>query len=181
SLRDYLGADIVERFGARIVNHDCEDRDALVDLGRTDFGDVVEVNRAAVESDLLIYVGNVATNIWGGYSGSGIVVGLSGTHAVAGHHSRDAIGHPDSCHGEPRTMLYQRRKWAVHETIDRARGRAPFYVEAMTDGRGVIDVFAGRAEEIRPRAWAEADRRLIRHASELDVVVVGLAPAFPYG
>src|SRR5262249_27801122 len=133
SLHAYLGTEIVERFGERVVNHDCEDREALVDLGRTSFGDVVEINRAAVECDLLIYVGNVATNIWGGYSGSGIVVGLGGTRAFPGHHGRDAIGHAESCHGEPRTMLYQQRKWAVHEVIERARRTATFYVEAMTD------------------------------------------------
>jgi hypothetical protein len=181
SLHAYLGAEVVKRFGEQIVNHDCEDRDALVDLGRTSFGDAVDVNRAAVESDLLVYVGNVATNIWGGYSGSGIVVGLGGTHATHGHHGRGAIGHPESCHGEPRTMLYQRRKWAVHEAVERARPTAPFYVEAMTDGRGVIDVFAGAAAAIRPRAWAEADRRFVQRASPVDVLVVGLAPAFLYG
>lgn len=181
SLHAYLGPEIVERFGPRIVNHDCEDAGALVDLGRTAFGDVVEVNRAAVESDLLIYVGNVATNIWGGYSGSGVVVGLGGTRAARGHHGRDAIGHPDSCHGEPRTMLYQRRKWAVHETIERARRDAVFYAEAMTDARGVLDVFGGRAEAVRPRAWAAADRRYVQRTSPVDVVVVGLAPAFLYG
>jgi hypothetical protein len=181
SLHAYLGAEPVKRYGERILNHDCEDREALVDLGPTAFGDVVEVNRAAVESDLLIYVGNVATNIWGGYSGSGIVVGLGGTRAALGHHGRGAIGHPESCHGEPRTMLYQRRKWAVHEAIERARRTTPFYVEAMTDARGVIDVFAGSAEAVRPRAWAEADRRLVRRASAVDVLVVGLAPAFLYG
>ncbi len=181
NLRGYLGAEVAKRFAERILNHDCEDPEALVDLGRTAFGDVVEVNRAAVESDLLIYVGNVATNIWGGYSGSGIVVGLGGTRGAVGHHGRDGIGHPDSCHGEPRTMLYQRRKWAVHEAIERARRSPPFYVEAMTDARGVIDVFAGRAEAIRPRAWAEADRRFVRPTPPVDVVVAGLAPAFLYG
>src|SRR5439155_7189787 len=63
----YLGPDVLERFGGRVRNHDCEDVDDLVDLGATEFGDVVQVNRHAVESDLLIYVGNVAVNIWGGY------------------------------------------------------------------------------------------------------------------
>src|SRR5262249_20205534 len=53
SLHAYLGADVAKRFGPRIVNHDCEDRGQLLDLGRTAFGDVVEVNGAAVESDLL--------------------------------------------------------------------------------------------------------------------------------
>ena len=78
-------------------------------------------------------------------------------------------------------MLYQRRKWAVHEALERARRSAPFYVEAMTDARGLISVFAGSAEEIRPQAWAEADRRLVQRTSPVDVVVVGLAHAFLYG
>jgi hypothetical protein len=181
SLRTYLGAEVTKRFGERVLNHDCEDAEGLVDLGTTAFGDVVEVNRVAMESDLLIYVGNVAANIWGGYSGSGIVVGLGGSRAFTGHHGRGGIGHPDSCHGQPRTMLYQRRKSAIHEAIERARGCATFYVEAMTDARGVIDVFAGRAEAIRERAWAEADRRFVRRTPPADVLVVGLAPAFLYG
>jgi hypothetical protein len=181
SLRAYVGREVAKRFGDRLVNHDCEDAEALVDLETTAFGDVVEMNRAAMESDLLIYVGNVATNIWGGYSGSGIVVGLGGVRSFAGHHGRGGIGHPDSCHGEPRTMHYQKRKAAIHAAIERRRGRATFYVEAMTDARGVIDAFAGRAEAIRARAWREADRRFVRRTPPADVLVVGLAPAFLYG
>src|SRR3989475_13138167 len=99
------------------------------DLGATEFGDVVQVNRHAVESDLLIYVGNVAVNIWGGYSGTGSVVGLAGVRGFAGHHGRHGIGHPDSCHGDPHAMLYQRRKRAVAAVIDRARPRPVLYVD----------------------------------------------------
>src|SRR5256885_507386 len=177
----YLGPDVLERFGGRVRNHDCEDVDDLVDLGATEFGDVVQVNRHAVESDLLIYVGNVAVNIWGGYSGTGSVVGLAGVRGFAGHHGRHGIGHPDSCHGDPHAMLYQRRKRAVAAVIDRARPRPVLYVEAMTDGRGVVDVFAGTSDRIRAAAWPEADRRCVRPAAPADVVIVGLAPAFLYG
>src|SRR5437879_9262182 len=85
----YLGPDVLERFGGRVRNHDCEDVDDLVDLGATEFGDVVQVNRHAVESDLLIYVGNVTVNIWGEYSGTGSVVGLAGdrksTRLISSH------------------------------------------------------------------------------------------------
>jgi hypothetical protein len=177
----YLGEDIVRRFGERVINHDCEDRDTLVDLGVTDLGDIVQVNRVAMESDLLVYVGNVAVNVWGGYSGTGGVVGLAGVQSFAGHHGRHGIGHRDSCHGDPRTMHYQRRKRAVAAAIDRARPRPTFYVEAMTDGRGVIEVFAGSADGIRERAWAAADRRFVHPAASADVLVIGLAPAFLYG
>jgi hypothetical protein len=171
----------MKRFGDRVVNHDCEDVDSLVELGTTPLGDVVQVNRAAVESDLLVYVGNVAVNIWGGYSGTGSVVGLAGVRGFGGHHGRHGIGHVDSCHGDPSVMLYQRRKRAIAEAIDRARPRPTFYVEAMTDGRGVIDVFAGGADGIRARAWPEADRRFVRSSPPADVAVIGLAPAFLYG
>ena len=167
----YLGPDVLERFGGRVRNHDCEDVDDLVDLGATEFGDVVQVNRHAVESDLLIYVGNVAVNIWGGYSGTGSVVGLAGVRGFAGHHGRHGIGHPDSCHGDPHAMLYQRRKRAVAAVIDRARPRPVLYVEAMTDGRGVVDVFAGTSDRIRAAAWPEADRRCVRPAAPADVVI----------
>ena len=78
-------------------------------------------------------------------------------------------------------MLYQRRKRAVAAVIDRARPRPVLYVEAMTDGRGVVDVFAGTSDRIRAAAWPEADRRFVRPAPPADVVIVGLAPAFLYG
>src|SRR3989441_3253524 len=177
----YLGADVLERFGDRLRTHDCEEVDDLVDLGTTEFGDVVQVNRQAVESDLLVFIGNVAVDIWGGYSGTGSVVGLAGVRGFAGHHGRQGIGHPDSCHGDPRAMLYQRRKRAVAAAIDRGRPRPVFYVEAMTDARGVIDVFVGSADGIRVSAWPEADRRFMRSSPTADVVIVGLAPAFLYG
>jgi hypothetical protein len=180
-LRAYLGEDLFTRFDGRVVNHDCEDTAALVRLGTTAFGDVVEFNRPAIESDLLVYVGNLSVNIWGGYSGTGVVVGLGGVASIPGHHGRQGIGHPDSCHGEPRAMHYQQRKIAIDAAIERARGKPTFYVEALTDGRGVIGVMAGAASALRERGWPEADRRFVVDAPAADVVVVGLAPSFLYG
>lgn len=180
-LRAYLGEELFKRFDGRVVNHDCEDTAALVRLGTTTFGDVVEFNRPAIESDLLVYVGNLSVNIWGGYSGTGVVVGLGGVASIPGHHGRRGIGHPDSCHGDPRAMHYQQRKIAIDAAIERARGKPTFYVEALTDGRGVIGVLAGAAPALRERGWPEADRRFVVDAPAADVVVVGLAPAFLYG
>src|SRR2546426_446522 len=56
----YLGADVLERFGDRLRNHDCEDVDDLVDRGTTEFEDQVQVIRQAVESDRLLSIGSVA-------------------------------------------------------------------------------------------------------------------------
>jgi nickel-dependent lactate racemase len=66
----YLGPEIVERsWGERLVNQDPEDPDGIVKLGKTDHGDLVEVNRDVVESDLTIVLGHTMGNPYGGYSG----------------------------------------------------------------------------------------------------------------
>src|SRR6185369_8302032 len=43
-------------FPDRLYNHDAEDKHNLVEIGATRHGDVLELNRRAAESDLLIYV-----------------------------------------------------------------------------------------------------------------------------
>src|ERR1700724_1498138 len=57
-LRHALGDRIYDAFAPTglLTQHDAEDPDALVHLGQTDQGEDVELNRRAVESDLLIYV-----------------------------------------------------------------------------------------------------------------------------
>jgi len=57
-LRHALGDRVFEAFAPHglLMQHDAEDRSNLVDLGVTDHGEDVEINRRAAESDLLIYV-----------------------------------------------------------------------------------------------------------------------------
>src|SRR5206468_1104629 len=61
-LERILGADLVREFGPRLVCHDAEDREAIVDLGRTpEHGYPVEVHRLVAESDLTVYVTRATT------------------------------------------------------------------------------------------------------------------------
>jgi len=57
-LRHALGDRVFEAFAPHglLMQHDAEDPSNLVDLGVTDHGEDVEINRRAAESDLLIYV-----------------------------------------------------------------------------------------------------------------------------
>src|SRR5688572_314781 len=43
-------------FPDRYYNHDAEDPDGMVELGTTEMGEVVQLNRRAAESDLLVYL-----------------------------------------------------------------------------------------------------------------------------
>ncbi len=69
----------------RLYNHDAEDRDNMVELGTTELGEVVELNRRAVESDLIIYVNVNFVPMDGGHKS--VAVGLCGYRSLRAHHN----------------------------------------------------------------------------------------------
>lgn len=180
--RAYLGSGVVDAVGTeRIVNHDCADAASLVDFGRSALGGPVRHHRALGESDLVIYVGNIAPNVWGGYGGNGAVVGLGSADSIAHHHARAVIGAAESCHGDAARMLYQRHKEAVAWQLEKASGRRVFYVECITDSGGVREVFAGHFDAVRRAAWPVADATFDAPAPPADILVVGLPERLLYG
>ena len=63
-----LGKEIYRRFAPKkLYNHDAEDPEGNVDLGTTSTGEVVEINRRAAESDLIIYVNINMVTMDGGH------------------------------------------------------------------------------------------------------------------
>ncbi len=88
-LEKILGKSVVNYFDGRIICHDAEDKNAIVKLGETSSGYDVEVHRAVVESDLLIYVNTVATAFNGGWKS--ICVGLSTWKSIRWHHTPDIM------------------------------------------------------------------------------------------
>lgn len=51
----------------QIINHDSEDYEHLVDLGTTDRGDPVLMNKYVYDSDVAILIGHTQDNPYGGY------------------------------------------------------------------------------------------------------------------
>ncbi len=85
-LRRLLGRRVWRALGpSRIFNHDAEDPDGIVDLGRSRKGHVVQVNRRVTESDLLIYVNVNWTPMNGGWKS--ILVGLGAFQSIRTHHN----------------------------------------------------------------------------------------------
>ena len=78
----------------RLYNHDACDPDGMVTLGKTEFGEVVETNRRAIESDLVIYVNINLVPMDGGHKSVG--VGLCGYESLKAHHTPKAIAGSDS-------------------------------------------------------------------------------------
>jgi hypothetical protein len=69
----------------RLYNHDAEDAENMKYLGTTELGEEVELNRRAVESDLVIYVNLNLVPMDGGHKS--VAVGLCGYRSLRAHHN----------------------------------------------------------------------------------------------
>ena len=77
-----------------LVNHDAEDADNLLFVGSTDKGEEVEINKRAMESDLLIYVNINLVAMDGGHKS--VPVGLASYKSIRHHHNVDTMLHSKS-------------------------------------------------------------------------------------
>ena len=69
----------------RLYNHDAEDPRGMKLVGTTDEGEIVELNRKAVESDLLVYVNLNLVPMDGGHKS--VSTGLCGYKSLRAHHN----------------------------------------------------------------------------------------------
>ena len=190
-LMDLLGAELYRRFRpvdwneGKILNNDCID--GTVYLGETSLGDEVECNKAVVETDQLIYVGTVRPLHFGGYSGQGVVIGLSSVRTLKSLHGYDTFSSVASRHMDyrPEKNIYRKHKLAVHEKIENAINKKIFYVDAITNAiRGptqkIVDVFAGHVPDLEKIEYPEADKYFIVKVPQVDILVIGLPNLLGY-
>jgi nickel-dependent lactate racemase len=87
----------------RLYNHDGEAPDGMLELGVTDHGEHVRINRRAAESDLLIYVNINLVPMDGGNKSVG--VGLCDYPALQAHHTPQTILQCDSYFDHTRSAM----------------------------------------------------------------------------
>jgi len=182
-LAAHLGPELFNRFWplGRIQCHDCYDPAGLRYFGVTPGGRVLEHHREFVEADLQVYQGNVSSQAWKGYTGTGVVIGLASTRSIASHHSINVVPDPakKKAAGAARPPGVKPEMTAA---LEQATGKRVFYVNAVTGTGGrLAGVYAGHASEITPPAWALAERLFTVPAPQADVLVVGLAQSYSYG
>jgi hypothetical protein len=151
-IRRMTGDKIFNAFAPdRLYNHDACDPDGMVTLGQTKHGEVVEMNRRAAESDLVIYVNINLVPMDGGHKSVG--VGLCGYESLKAHHTPKAIVASDS--------FMDPKKSALSHSVDRI-GRVAekhvkvFHIETVLNNRmfsGPMD-FLMKSED----DFNEADR-----------------------
>ena len=92
-----------EYFPNRLYNHDGEAPGGMVELGETDHGERVRLNRRAAESDLLIYVNINLVSMDGGSKSVG--VGLCDYPTLQAHHNPQTILDSDSYFDHTRSAM----------------------------------------------------------------------------
>jgi lactate racemase len=182
----YLPAAILDRFGPdQLVNHDAEDPAGITDLGVSELGDPVQVNRHVAEADLTVVLGHVQGNPYGGFSGGykTYTTGLTTWRSIAAHHV-PATMHRSDFVPISTASHFRSQLRAIGEHIE-ANIAGPLFVLDAVVGRGatVLGVGAGSTRAVEEATWPLARRRtdIELDIPPADVVLFGLPRDFHYG
>ncbi len=183
---DYLGAEVVSRVPAsNLVNHDAEDPNGMADLGLSEIGDPVQVNRSVLDSDLSILIGHTAGNPYGGFSGGYKMpsTGLTSWRSIASHHSPSTM-YRDDFVPVSTTSHFRSQLRSIGQRIEAAMPQPFFSVDAVLDSRSrQLGVFAGAIPDVEQASWPLAGTRteLAVPGPPADVLVIGMPRSFHYG
>ncbi|HHY47480.1 MAG TPA: nickel-dependent lactate racemase [Firmicutes bacterium] len=87
-IRAMLGTEVLSK--VRVVNHNWSDPNNLIDMGTTQLGTPIKVNRLVYEADLKIGIGSVKPHRSAGWSGGGKIIdpGVCGSETIGWTHWR---------------------------------------------------------------------------------------------
>ena len=142
---------MLEKFGEDLVKneefvvHDSRNKDDMVYLGTLPSGARLEINKLAVEADLLIAEGFIEPHFFAGFSGGrkSILPGIASFNSILENHCAELIASSYS-----RTGILENNP--IHEDmLDAAKkAKLSFILNVVIDSnRKVINAFAGHREK----------------------------------
>ena len=185
--RQILGEELFDEFywTHQIDSHDSEDYDHLVDLGCTERGDRVIMNKFVFDCDIPILIGHTQGNPYGGYSGGykHCATGITHWRSIATHHVPEVMHRDDFTPVSGKSLM--RTKFdEIGMHMEKKMGHPFFCCDAVLDTASrQIAVFSGYAKEMMPLSWEVADKRTYVPWAEkkYDVMVFGMPQNFHYG
>ncbi len=152
-LRHALGNRVYDAFApyGLLTQHDAEDPDNLVDLGRTDKGEEVEINKRAATSDLLVYVNINLVAMDGGHKS--VATGLASYKSLRHHHNPKTMRHSRSFMDAPASELHT-SNWRMGRKI--AESVKVFQIETTLNTDTVPPAFSFLQK--REWEWSLRDR-----------------------
>ena len=147
-LRHVLGDRVFDAFAPRgmLYQHDAEDPDNLAVLGTTDHGEVVELNKRVVESDLVVYANVNQVAMDGGWKS--LVTGVASYRCLANHHTGHTLQHTRSLMGHREHSALHQSIWRMGKIL-RDHGPKVFTVETTLN----TDTFPSPFDFLSKREW----------------------------
>jgi lactate racemase len=98
-LEKMLTPEVVRKY--RVINHEPENEDELVQLGTMRDGTPALINRHVIEADVRIITGFIEPHFFAGFSGGikGIIPGTGGLRSIMSNHGAKNIGDPNATFG----------------------------------------------------------------------------------
>jgi hypothetical protein len=127
-LRHAVGDRVYDAFApsGRLYNHDAEDPDGMLEIGTTDQGELVEINKRAATSDLIVYVNINLVAMDGGWKST--ATGLAGYRSLKHHHNVHTMQHSRSFMDRHSSELHH-SNWRMGEVLKGA-GVKIFQIES---------------------------------------------------
>ena len=182
-----FGEELYNEFwhSGQILSHDSEDMEHMINVGPTDRGDPVWMNKYVYDCDLPILIGHVMGNPYGGYSGGykHSATGITNWMSIASHHV-PAVMHRKDFTPVNGGSLMRAKFNEISMKMEQAMGHPFFCCDAVLDSKArQIAIFSGYAKEMQPLSWQVADKRTYVHWAEkkYDVLVFGMPQKFHYG
>lgn len=170
-----LGEWIVDNI--RIVNNHCHDKDTLVNLGESEFGCDVYLNKEYVESDFRIVTGFIEPHFFAGFSGGpkGIMPGIAGIETIMTFHNARMIGDPLATWGNMENNPLQEMTREVNAMCQ------PDFMLNVTLNREkeITEVFAGELIEAHEQGCAFAKEHAMYLCQERFDVVIASNSGYP--
>jgi nickel-dependent lactate racemase len=171
-LRIKLGDGVRERY--RVINRDYREGD-FVDLGQTESGTPIEINREILEADFKIAVGNVIPHISAGWGGGSKMI-LPG---VCSQKTTDMM-HLMACIVQPVLEVIGTRDNKPRAEMDAIAEKIglDFIVNTVMDeDKHMLGVFAGHFVEAHRRATELAEKvMVVPIPAQADVLIVSANP-----
>ena len=186
-IRGVLGDELFFEFihSGQIINHDSEDYEHLVDLGKTPQGDPVIMNKYVYDSDFAVLIGHTQGNPYGGYSGGykHCATGITHWRSIASHHVPKVMHREDFVPVNNSSEM--RHKFdEIGSYMEKCMGKKFFCCDAVLDTKSrQIEINSGAADGVQEKAWVMGNQRTYVPFAEkkYDVIVFGMPQFFHYG
>jgi len=154
----------------KIVNNHCHDKDTLVNVGRSEYGCDIYLNKDYVEADFRIVTGFIEPHFFAGFSGGpkGIMPGIAGIETITTFHSAKMIGDPRSTWGNMVDNPLQNMTREINQKCK------PDFMLNVTLNRDkeITEIFAGELFEAHDQGCAFVkEHAMIRCDERFDVVI----------